>query len=91
MSRIARLLVVVIVSVCLTTNAFAAKKYQVTGVITKLTDKIITIEKGAGADKETWEIDRDADTKVKGDLKEGAKVTIEYKMTATDVEVKDAK
>jgi len=76
------------VSMIFSSSAMAAKSYQVTGVIVKLTDKIIPIEKGTGADKEKWEIDRDESTKVKGDLKEGAKVTIEYKMTATGVEVK---
>jgi hypothetical protein len=35
-----------------------------------------------------WEIGRDASTKVTGDLKVGAKVTVEYRMTATSVEVK---
>ncbi len=75
-------------SLVLSSTAQAAKTYQVTGTIMKLTDKIITIEKGTGTDKEKWEIDRDADTKIKGELKEGAKVTIEYTMTAKNVEVK---
>jgi hypothetical protein len=67
---------------------YAAVKYQVTGTVVKLTDKIITVQK---ANDEKWEIDRDANTKVKGDLKEGAKVTIEYTMTAATVEVKAEK
>ncbi len=73
-------------SLLLTTTALAAKSYQVTGTIVKLTDKIITVQK---SDDEKWEIDRDDSTKVTGDLKVGQKVTIEYKMTATKVEVKD--
>ena len=90
MSRLSRYIALacIVFSLAFCTSAFAAKKYQVTGVVTKLTDKIITIEKGTGSDKETWEIDRDADTKVEGDLKVGAKVTIQYTMTASDVEVK---
>ena len=76
------------VAMLISTSAFAAKTYQVTGVIVKLTDKIITVEKDTGDKKEKWEIDRDADTKITGDLKEGAKVTIEYTMTAKNVEVK---
>ena len=80
--------VVVALSLAFSTSAFAAKKYQVTGTVVKLTDKIITIEKGTGSDKENWEIDRDTDTKVTGDLKVGAKVTIEYTMTASNIEVK---
>ena len=38
--------------------------------------------------QDRWEIARDGSTKVTGDLKVGAKVTIEYRMTATSVEVK---
>ena len=70
--------------------AFAAapKTYQVTGPVLEVTDSTITVEKG----KEKWEITRDKDTKVTGDLKPGAKVTIQYRMTATSVDVKgDAK
>jgi len=36
-------------------------------------------------------IARTADTKVTGDLKVGEKVTVEYSMTATTIEVKAAK
>lgn len=63
-----------------------AKKYQVTGVVTSLTADMIVVQKG----DEKWEIDRTADTKVTGELKVGAKVMIEYTMTAADVEVKPA-
>jgi len=66
----------------------AAKTYQVTGPVLAVDDSTITVEKG----KDKWEIARDASTKITGDLKVGAKVTIEYRMTATAVEVKsDAK
>ncbi len=37
--------------------------------------------------QDRWEIAWDASTKVTGDLKVGAKVTIEYRMTAASVEV----
>lgn len=63
-------------------NALA---YQVTGPVIELTDTKIVVEKG----KEKWEISRDKDTKVTGDLKKGSKVTIEYKMSADKIEVKD--
>ena len=67
----------------LPTRAFAAAKtYQVTGPILELSDKMIVIQKG----KDRWEIDRDADTKIDGELKVGEKVTIHYRMTATKVE-----
>ena len=62
------------------------KTYQVTGPVLELRDDVIVVQKG----KEKWEIARSADTKVKGELKVGAKVTIEYRMTATAVEVKPA-
>ena len=74
----------------LTTSAVAApqaKSYQVTGPVLEVTDTSITVKKG----EENWQVARDAGTKVKGDLKVGAKVTIQYRMIATDVEVKSDK
>jgi hypothetical protein len=62
----------------------AAKTYQVTGPVLEVTDTKIVVQKG----DEKWEIARSADTKVKGELKVGQKVTIEYRMSATAVEVK---
>ena len=38
-----------------------------------------------------WEIERTADVKVEGELKVGAKVTIEYRMVVQTVEVKPEK
>jgi hypothetical protein len=66
------------------TLAAAPKTYQVTGPVLELRDDVIVVQKG----KEKWEIARSADTKVKGELKVGVKVTIEYRMTAASVEVK---
>jgi hypothetical protein len=66
--------------------AAAVKTYQVTGPVLEVTDDHITVQKG----QDRWELARDASTKVTGDLKVGAKVTIEYRMTATSVEVKPA-
>ena len=68
---------------------FAAgpKTYQVTGPVLEVKDDVIVVEKG----KEKWEIGKSKDTKVSGDLKVGSKVTIEYRMEAASVEVKDAK
>jgi hypothetical protein len=62
------------------------KRYQVTGMVLELTDKMIAVE---NKDKERWEIERTADTKVDGDLKVGSKVTIFYTMTATTIQTKD--
>jgi hypothetical protein len=51
-----------------------------------VTKDSVVVQKG----KEKWEIALDASTKVKGELKVGAKVTIEYTMKAVAVEVKEA-
>jgi len=48
---------------------------------------MIVVQKG----KERWEVARDSGTKVTGDLKVGANVTIQYRMTAASVDVKAAK
>jgi hypothetical protein len=66
--------------------AAGPKDYQVTGPVLDVTDDVITVEKG----KDKWEIGRNKDTKINGDLKKGSKVTIQYKMTAASVDVKDA-
>ena len=63
-----------------------AKQYQVTGTVEEVTDSLIVVMKG----KEKFEIDRDADTKVDGDLKVGSKVTVYYTMTAAKIEAKGA-
>lgn len=62
----------------------AVKNYQVTGPVLEVRPDAIVVQKGS----EKWEIARDAATKVKGNLKVGSKVTIQYRMTATSVEVK---
>ncbi len=69
--------------------AFAGppKTYQVTGPVLEIRDGVIVVQKG----KDKWELARGADTKVTGDLKVGAKVTIEYRMTAATIVVKEAK
>ncbi len=64
-----------------------SKTYQVTGPVLEVRADAIVVQKG----NEKWEIARDAGTKVSGDLKKGAKVTVEYRMTAASIEVKDAK
>lgn len=63
----------------------AAKTYQVTGPVVEVTPDTITVMKG----KEKWEISRDKDTKVTGEPKVGAKVTIMYRMSAASIEAKE--
>jgi len=70
-----------------TVGAADARRYQVTGPVLEVTPTTITVQKG----NDKWEISRDANTKIKGDLKVGSRVTIYYSMTATEVEVKPAK
>ena len=76
-------------SLALSGAAFAAgaKTYQVTGPVLEVTDSVIAVQKG----KERWEVNRDANTKVTGDVKVGDKVTVTYTMSATNVEVKAGK
>ena len=76
-------------SLALSSLAFAAgaKTYQVTGPVLEVNDSMIAVQKG----KDRWEINRDSNTKVNGDLKVGEKVTVTYTMSATEVEVKAAK
>ena len=68
--------------------ADGVKTYQVTGAVVELTDAKIVVEKKDG---DKWEIARNADTKVTGELKVGSKVTVKYRMTAADVAVKEEK
>lgn len=67
--------------------AAGPKTYQVTGPVLELKDDLIVVQKGS----DKWEIARGKDVKVTGDLKVGSKVTIEYRMTAATIEVKEAK
>jgi hypothetical protein len=77
-------------SLALSSAAFAGvQDYQVTGPVAEVNDSMIVIEKGAK--KERFEIARDSSTKISGDVKAGDKVTVHYKMTATEVEVKAGK
>lgn len=61
--------------------------YQVTGPVLSVTPTSIVVKKGSSP----WEVSRDANTKVTGDLKVGSKVTIQYHMVADTVTVKPAK
>jgi len=84
MKRAAVVAVVVLLIMAAAAFADSVKTYQVTGPVLEITDTMIVVQKG----KDKWEIAKDANTKVKGNLKVGAKVTIQYEMKATDIEVK---
>ena len=84
MKRAAIVAAVVAIIVAAAAFAGSVKTYQVTGPVLEIKDTMIVVQKG----KDKWEIAKDANTKVKGDLKVGAKVTVQYEMKATDIEVK---
>jgi len=69
------------------TQAADVKTYQVTGPVLELNDTMIVVQKG----DDKWQIARNKNTKVTGELKVGTKVTIYYQMVATDVEGKPEK
>ena len=75
-------------SLALSSAAFAgAKTYEVTGPVLEVNDSMIVVQKG----KDRWEINRDSNTKVTGDVKVGDKVHVTYTMSASDIEVKVGK
>lgn len=73
-----------LVTILATSFSFAAgaKSYQVTGPVIEVTESTITVDKKG----EKFEINRPAG--MGGDVKKGAKVTVQYSMTATDIEIK---
>ncbi len=82
-----RTIAIVIALALLVTFAVVAAQpnaYQVTGIVKSVAPDMISVDKG----KENFQIARNAGTKVTGNLKVGAKVTVEYRMTATSVAVK---
>src|SRR5438876_12260444 len=58
----------------------ATKTYQFTGVVKSVEGSTFSVEKSA---KETWTFETSKDTK--GTPKEGEKVTVYYKMVATEI------
>ena len=63
----------------------AVKSYQFTGMVKAVDGGSLTVEKSA---KEVWQFEVSKDTK--GTPKVGDKVTVNYKMVATDIETKPA-
>lgn len=67
-----------------TTMAGGIKSYQVTGPVLEVKEDMVVVQKG----KEKWEITKDKDTKVTGELKVGSKATIMYTMKAATIDAK---
>jgi uncharacterized protein YxeA len=87
MKKVLALAVMLVLAAFTAGYAFApTKTYQVTGPVLEVRPDAVVVQKGT----DKWEIARDSTTKVSGDLKVGSKVTIMYRMTATDIEVKPA-
>ena len=63
----------------------AGKAYQFTGTVKSNDAGVLTVEKSA---TETWTFSTDKDTK--GTAKVGDRVTVYYKMVATEIEAKAA-
>jgi hypothetical protein len=75
-------------SLAFSSVAFAgAKTYEVTGPVLEVNESMIVVQKG----KDRWEVNRDANTKVTGDVKVGDKVHVTYTMSATNIEVNAGK
>jgi FKBP-type peptidyl-prolyl cis-trans isomerase len=64
----------------------AVKSYQYTGVVKAVDATSITVEKSA---KETWQFEVARETKG-ATVKVGDRVTVNYKMVATEIESKPA-
>ncbi|MDD2320685.1 MAG: hypothetical protein PHO83_11610 [Geobacteraceae bacterium] len=82
-----KLIATVVAAMLLTASVACAgmpTTYQVTGPVLEVKPDMVVVQKG----KEKWEIARDKDTKVTGDLKVGSKVTIQYRMKAASIDVK---
>ena len=71
---------------CLTGGDAAVKSYQFTGVVKAVDAASMTVEKSA---KETWEFELAKETKG-AKAKVGDRVTVYYKMVATEIESKPA-
>jgi hypothetical protein len=82
--NVRRVAVALALLVCLFSTARGAvRTYQVTGPVLEVRDDMIAVQKG----KDRWEIARDSSMKGTAP-KVGDKVLIEYRMTATSVEIK---
>lgn len=79
-----RTVMFVVALVLVASVAFAGKTYQFTGKVLEVKDNMIVVDKNG----EKFEMARDANTKIKGDVKVGAKVTVKYESRAAEIEVK---
>ncbi len=79
-----RVVSIAVALVLVASMAFAGKTYQFTGKVLEVKDNVIVVDKNG----EKFEMTKDANTKIKGDVKVGAKVTVKYESRAAEIEVK---
>ncbi len=79
-----RVYLLAVVFVLVASIAFAGKNYQFTGTVVEVKENAIVVDKNG----EKFEMTKDAGTKIKGDVKIGAKVTVKYESRAAEIEVK---
>jgi hypothetical protein len=84
---IALLIAATIIAALVARGYAAAKSYQFTGTVKAADGATLTVEKSA---KETWQFELPKDVKG-GAPKVGDRVTVYYKMVATEIEAKAAK
>jgi hypothetical protein len=89
MKRIfAGIAIVILIVLALAAGGYAsAKSYQFTGVVKAVDSSSLTVEKGA---KETWQFELAKDTKG-ATPKVGDRVTVNYRMVATEIDDKPKK
>jgi len=85
MRKTIAMLVALVALLTITAYAAAAKTYQFTGVVKTVQGDTFTVQKSAA---ETWEFSKD--TATKGTVKVGDRVTVHYRMVATDIEANPA-
>ncbi|MDH4134781.1 MAG: hypothetical protein OEV31_08310 [Gammaproteobacteria bacterium] len=65
----------------------ATRPIRITGQVIDVREDAIVVQKG----KEKWEIARHPAAAIKGDLKKGARVTVDFRAIAAGIEVRDEK
>lgn len=58
---------------------------RITGQVADVRDDVVVIQKG----KERWEVARHPGTRIKGELRKGARVTVDFRAVAATIEVRD--
>lgn len=65
----------------------AIRPIRITGQVAEVRDDVVVVQKG----KERWEVARHAGTRIKGEIRKGARVTVDFRAVAASIEVRDEK